>query len=304
MTADIVQVLRCVATTIPMARRVNRDCHHLRHAFGGVVGPLVKDEALADQLLAWGTSGGMLLRAYSRLIGRDPDAAVEILAGVFTRLYDDLLDNRAATTPDLPARMAAMFGGGSMEPRDEHERLLAALFDALSRRAPRDARPVAHRALAALHARQVQSLRQTTREPDVAELRAIALAKGGLGMVVLGGLVEPWPDEPFLLALGGFLQLVDDYQDRAIDRRAGVRTCATEGVLPFRDLRAALRRVAAAMPAIVTPAARRQFLDSLHFWLYTAAVGRALNPRPPRSAGPVPRRLPLRVLIVRREVTR
>ncbi|MFF0234373.1 class 1 isoprenoid biosynthesis enzyme [Micromonospora sp. NPDC005254] len=304
MTAEAVHVLRCLATTVPVARRTNRDCRDLRRAFDAVVAPLIEDKALAVPLLAWGISGGVLVRAYARLVGRAPDATMEVLAGAFTRLYDDLLDNRAAAVPDLPARMAAMFAGGSMEPRDGHERTLAALFDALCDRAPRHARPVAHRALVALHTRQVQSLRQTTREPDVAELRELALAKGGLAMLVLGGLVEPRPDEPFLIALGGFLQLVDDYQDLATDRQAEVRTCATEGALPLREVRAALRRVVAALPTGSDPTLGRRFLDGLHFWLYAAAAGRALNPRPPRGIGPAPRRMPLRVLIVRREVTR
>jgi hypothetical protein len=308
MSAEAVHLVRCLVNAVPVARRANRDCRDLRRAFGAVVAPLLASApdraALGEQLLAWGTSGGVLLRAYARLVGRAPDAAVEILAGVFTRLYDDLLDNRAAAVPDLPGRMAAMFAGGSLAARDGHERVLAGLFGALRERAPEESRPVAHGALAALHDQQTRSLRQVTAELDVPRLRELALAKGGLGMLVLGGLVEPRPDEPFLLALGGFLQLVDDYQDRAVDRRNGVRTCATEGALPFRDLRARLRDVAAALPAGLDARRERQFLDGLYFWLYTAAVGRALNPRPPRGTGPPPRRLPMRVLIVRREVTR
>ncbi|MEV6303133.1 hypothetical protein AB0M02_27235 [Actinoplanes sp. NPDC051861] len=304
MTAEAAHLLRCLATAVPVARRTNRDCRDLRHAFCTVVAPLVADDTLAVALQAWGISGGVLLRAYARMVGLAPNAAVEILAGACTRLYDDLLDNRATDTPDLPARMAVMFEGGSMEPRDGHERTLAALFGALRERAPRHTHPVAHRALATLHARQVQSLRQTTGDLGLAELHELSTAKGGLGMLVLGGLVDPLPDEPFLVALGGFLQLVDDYQDRATDRLAGVRTCATEDALPFRDLRAALHRVAASLPPGTDRTRGRQFLDSLHFWLYAAAAGRALNPRPPRGTGPAPQRMPLRGLIVRREVTR
>ncbi|MEO3923325.1 hypothetical protein ABGB07_05630 [Micromonosporaceae bacterium B7E4] len=303
-----VAVLRCLVAAVPVARQVNRDCRELAAAFEAVVAPsLVRaglPEGLHDRLLGWGVSGGMLVRGYALLVNRPPRPDLEILAGVFTRLYDDLLDE--FEDPTIGQRIGRLFAGHTFVARTPLEEVLHETFDALRQRVPRERAALPYRALGLLHRRQLRSLRQVGGGLDPAEIRDLTLAKGGLGMVVLGGLVTPDPGRSgiaLLMALGGFLQLVDDFQDVDVDRRHGVHTCATAGVLPFRDLCAALRAVETHLGPDYHPGRRRRFLTNLYFWLYVAGVGRLLPHRPARS-GPLPRRLPLRTLIVPAEVIR
>ncbi|WP_042446579.1 hypothetical protein, partial [Streptacidiphilus jiangxiensis] len=192
-------------------------------------------------------------------------------------------------------------------------RAAASLFRALRARTDPDRHRTAYAALPALHAAQLASVRLTANgrdaagRADAAALLDASRTKGGLGMLVLGGLVQHAPSaaqREALLALGAFLQLVDDYQDRAVDLRAGVMTAATLDALPLRLLHEELDALDRRLTSLYGPRRARPFVDGLTCWLYLTALARLVG----RGAVPAPER-PVRppsvpTLFARREVIR
>ncbi|MER5858520.1 class 1 isoprenoid biosynthesis enzyme [Streptomyces sp900105245] len=299
---------------LPTLPAVNADCRTLAAAHASAVAPLLPggaDGALGRRLLPWAVKGGLLVLRYARLTGHPVDPATAVLAGAFTRLYDDAFDearggeglavlDRLVAEPTTPAPQAPGTPAESA----------AVLFAALRERLPADRHPVSYGALSQLHAAQHASLRPPgDRRPSAPELVRASRHKGGLGMLVLGGLVQPAPapaQRKALLALGGFLQLVDDYEDLAVDLRAGLRTAATCGNLPLGALYAELSHVEALLAALYGPYRTRRFTDGLVCWLHLAAVTRLVRGRtPPSSAGPAAAGPPtVTALFTRREVIR
>ena len=307
-------LVRCLRRSLPVARDANAQCRALTAAFEAAVPPLIEPLAggaqsrfLHDQLLSWGIKTGYLVENYARLVGRPSHPELTVLAGVFTRLYDDVLDEFDDSTAGV--RLGELFSGGAFAPRSDVERLLEAVYRRLEELAPRTRNPTAHRALSGLHRRQLESLRQAGATLSGQEVWELSLAKGGLSTVVLGSLVHPplsAAEEALLHELGAFLQLVDDYQDVADDRRYGLHTTATQGGVSLAYLLARLRDIGAGVSLAYGERRSRTFNDSLYLWLYTIGLARILRRGPaPRGHGrSVPRRFPMRVILRRRGVIR
>jgi hypothetical protein len=305
---------RCLWRGIPVAHHANARCRELTAAFEASVTPMIAAVVeppdrryLHDQLLSWGIKSGYMVENFARVAGCPPQPEASILGGVFTRLYDDALDE----TDDETAgeRLTALFDGGDLAPHGTVERLVDAVYRRLRELAPASTHRTAYRALAELHRCQLVSLKQAGPELSAADVWELALAKGGAGVVVLCSLVHPGmspAEETIIHDLGGFLQLVDDYQDAPDDRRAGLRTTATDGTLTRSYLLTCLRDIEDRIIEAYGREMSRDFVDSLYLWLYTVLTVRLLRSGPVRRrrGHPVPRRLPMRVILTRREVFR
>jgi hypothetical protein len=298
----------------PIALDANARGQSLHAAFRAHVSPLVgtavADErqrtAIEDSLLSSSIAGGFLVESYARLAGHGPHPQLAVLAGAFTRLYDDLLDEFDDST--IADRITELFAGQSFAARTDHERVLEAIFRSLTALAPRESHGLSYRTLATLHYYQVRSLRQTSSELRIAEIWELTLAKGGWAMVVLASLVQPnmpSEEEAILYRLGGFLQLIDDYRDEAQDRQRGLHTPSTRGDLSYRHLTARLNAVADSLHGYYGSRAST-FVDGLYIWLDIVWLSRTFHKywtRPP-SSRTRPRRPSVRNLVLRREVIR
>jgi 4-hydroxybenzoate polyprenyltransferase len=112
-------------------------------------------------------------------------------------------------------------------------------------------------------------------------------------------------EEGLVYELGALLQVVDDYQDAADDRRAGLRTTATDGAATATFLLRWLTDIEARMSPAPAGSPCRAFFDSLYLWLYTVVAIRFVRGGPVRrGVGPVPRWVPMRVILSRRAVIR
>lgn len=308
-------VVRCLCRIPALTRRTNRQCRALSLAFQATIEPVLDTaisdaglrRELADQLLPWGIRGGTLVESYAELSGQEPNPRLAVLAGVFARIYDDLLDEASDGT--VIGRLDALFAGAPMAPATDLEVILEALYHQLTGLADRPRHETTYRALTALHQLQIASLRQADGTMSAAEVWEITLAKGGLGMLVLGSLTHPGVSADEQLALhriGRLLQLIDDYEDETTDRQHGLHTAATTTTLTSRQLRADLGALETQLRCLYGDRRALRFLDSLYFWLYAVLFTRVIaRDRPPgRRSGAVPQRLPLRVLLRRRTVLR
>jgi hypothetical protein len=309
------------ARLLPTLPAVRAHCRALGTAYATEAAPLLPGGAsgpLARRLLPWAVKGGVLVLRYAGLTGHPADPALAALAGAFTRLYDDALDeggHPTATDPLGQLMTGPVDRPGGMPrpgPPDGHPARdgAVALFLALRSRTDPARHRTAYAALPRLHEAQLASLRRTgDRAADPHDLLRASRHKGGLGMLVLGGLVQPDPtpaQRDALLALGGFLQLVDDYEDRAADRAAGLDTPATRGALPLGLLHAELFDLEARLTALYGPHRARWFTDGLACWLHLTAVTRLMRGRrPPPTARPGSAGPPaVAALFTRREVIR
>lgn len=99
-------------------------------------------------------------------------------------------------------------------------------------------------ALRAMHEYQTRSRRQTDPAIPTAALTRITEGNGGNAVAVLFGLMRPamtGTELRLVRALGGQLQLLDDYQDAELDRRAGVTTAVTRGEVTLAEICLRLR---------------------------------------------------------------
>jgi hypothetical protein len=166
----------------------------------------------------------------------EPTEAVFAYSMVYPYLDNVLDDDRAAEGAKLAlvAKLRDWLEGSDRPAGSPPEEKLRALVGLVERRLPRPAFPGVYQALLAIYNAQVKSLLQ--QRPDAAASAdddlSISLEKGGTsvladGYLVAGALAPA--DEEFCFGFGTFLQLVDDLQDMAEDRRRGHRTLFSAG---------------------------------------------------------------------------
>ena len=245
---ELLVPLRCWRLALglaPAAVFASRSLNELTRAYDNVVAPIVAEaigdpaeRARADRALrAMSMKIGLAMLNYARMSGSEQRPDVAALAGAITRLYDDLLDSDAGALID--ARLSDLFGAKSFVAYDDMERLLAGMFHEIAERVGAQPDDTAVVALRALHEYQSLSLRQ--REPDVTpgELLKITRGKGAMANLTLCGLVKPEMDggeRELIMALGEAYQALDDYMDIEFDRRNGVTTLASLGMLSVADI--------------------------------------------------------------------
>ncbi|MEO3923328.1 hypothetical protein ABGB07_05645 [Micromonosporaceae bacterium B7E4] len=299
MDADrhpVVRLSRAAWSGIAILRRAGRRARETMSVYDKIVDPVVRATvdnpfraaALGHTLRAWSVKGSHVIGSYCRMAGVPFPVATAVLGSCFARVYDDLLDARPKDDHDVADRIATMIAGGPFAPRSEIEELLRWLYQELSDRLDRDRRDPIYRALAELHGYQARSCPAAGAGLAVAELRRMSVRKGALSLVVLFALAtRDMADRERALVgeLGGCLQLLDDYQDREVDRRLGIATPATAGRLELWEIFRELRRIEPHLCAYYGPEARR-FLDEVYLFLAVSAVGRVrLRLRSPRWSG-------------------
>lgn len=192
----------------------------------------------------------------------EPTEAVFAYSMVYPYL-DNVLDDDGTSEEaklDLAAKLRAWLEGSDRPAGSPAEAKLRALVGLVERRFPRSAFPGVRRALLAIYNAQVKSLLQhrpgAAAAPDA--VLTISLEKGGTsvladGYLVAGSLAPA--DEEFCFGFGTFLQLADDLQDMAEDRRRGHRTLFSAGA-DRAPLDAAAARLENYLAAVVARARR------------------------------------------------
>ncbi|WP_194908892.1 hypothetical protein [Catenulispora rubra] len=161
----------------------------------------------------------------------DPEMAV--LGGAFTRLYDDLMEDREHIRFDV------LFHGRGFNPGSELEALLASLYRTIDEKLGRSRDDPLFEIARRVHAWQIASTRQRSPEISNADVREITLGKGGWGVAALCALLRPAmssADQDAAVRLGGLLQVFDDHYDRELDAADGIATTATRRLYTIRDL--------------------------------------------------------------------
>lgn len=274
--------MRCVAL-LPMVPvrlwRIHATGRHLEAAYHRTVQPVLAAQIadahldeVSNQLRAWALQGGYLLASYSRLVRTTDTDDIAVAAASFTRLYDDVLEN--AASDGVADRMGALFAGHEVVAHDELEQVIVALFRLLETGVPRASRERLFSELRALHRLQIEPVSVSVSRPAT-DIAAIVRAKGGAGMVILGGLIQPNRDErdiEILRDLGALLQLIDDYDDVIED--GGLLTTATMGGLPLTQLIDELQSLSTRLSAAFGRRRAWSFVEGLCVWLVLVAARR------------------------------
>lgn len=272
-----------VAAVLPAATvRTWRETRARASTFTALVDPIL-EASVADPhwraevrrpLHQWALKGGYMVGAYARLATLPSQDPLALLCGAAGRLYDDLLE--AGTDASLASRLTELFDGGEFEPSDDLQRLLAALHFEIRRRLARPVSDRIFRALSELHAYQLLSDRQRDATIAAAGLADITFHKGALTVEVLYALAREGMsarERELVHLVGGTLQLLDDYQDRAPDTRAGFTTKATRGEIHWRDLWKRLNGLEGQLAGYYGPRRAARFVDEARLQLLAAGVG-------------------------------
>ena len=125
-------------------------------------------------------------------------------------------------------RLEKRLGGEPVRSETLLENRLFKLVEMIEGQFDRKLFPMVYRSLIGIHAAQVRSMRQDKGSPlSLEEIKDISAEKGGCsvladGYLVKGSLTED--EAVFIFCFGMLLQLVDDLQDAADDRRNGHST--------------------------------------------------------------------------------
>lgn len=145
---------------------------------------------------------------------------------------DNLIDDPQITSIDkliFSDNFFLRLDGQAPEPNSSTEQLIFSLVAMIESEFPRSAYPEVYQSLIAIHEAQTRSmgLIHAGCSLSEAEILEICLAKGGASVVADGYLVAgklTVDQEYFLFGYGAYLQLLDDIQDAAEDRAAGLQT--------------------------------------------------------------------------------
>lgn len=231
-------------------------------------------ESLDLRLSGWALQGGYLIDSYARMIGKQDVEDVAVVAASFTRLYDDLLEEDASGT--LGERVEQLFAGQESKPTSETEALASDLFRWLTARVPPEHADELYERLGELHRLQLEEVAAGSGR-DRAEILRLTVEKGGAGMSILGGLVNPAVDArefALLHRLGGWLQLVDDFDDVFEDQ--GVLTSSNWTQVSYGSLAAELHDLSQDLGTLYGTRAR-PFVDGLYNWLVLVGARRVLD---------------------------
>lgn len=176
-------------------------------------------------------------------------------------LTDNYLDNPAVDSAEkrsFNGRFGRRLGGEPVDPANPHEELIFRMVEGIESQYVREGHPSVYRALLGIHRSQVEAMRQQAADslPYEADILRLSVEKGGSsvladGYLVSGGLTGPQAE--FIFGYGVLLQLLDDMQDVAEDRRNGHMTIFSQpaGKWPLDPL---AHRVQGFMRHVLNPA--------------------------------------------------
>jgi hypothetical protein len=239
------------------------------------IGTSARQKEIEDRLAGWALQGGYLVDSYARLVGRRHAEDVAVVASSFTRLYDDVLDERQDGL--LGERLARLFAGEEVEPASDIEWILGDLFRWLAARVPAYHEATLYAHLRELHRLQLEAV-DAESEWSREQIVQLTTRKGGAGMAILGGLVNPRVEADefaVLYQLGGLLQLIDDFDDAFEDQ--AVLTSANWSHVPFGALAAELRSVSRELIRLHGARRAGTFVDGLYNWLVLVGLRRILD---------------------------
>ncbi len=188
------------------------------------------DRSIGTDALAQALRNVWVMNCLQMFLGGKPSISPSIFA--YSLLYpytDNHLDQSGlsgAAKEETCRRLGCRLSGLAVEPCDGHEESVFRLIGMIEDEYPRREFPEVHESLLAIHKGQAKSLCQQTRDrvPDESSLLQISVEKGGSSVLADGWLVAGRlnPEEAgFFFGFGVMLQLLDDLQDLADDRRAG-----------------------------------------------------------------------------------
>jgi hypothetical protein len=302
--ADVIAILRCSSFVVglPSVFAYSRfETASVMAAFDRVVTPLI-DRTITDPdrnreasraLLGTSLKVSLALSGYAGMAGVPFDAELAVLGSSFTRVYDDLFDN--FETERLDGRLAVLFRGGSFQPASGAESLLLALYRAIDTKLARPNSDPIYEMLSVMHEFQCMSRRQHDWGISAVEVREITRGKGGIGATILFALFRPemsTAERAVLNDFGDILQLLDDLNDAAVDRAAGVVTEVTLGTCTLGDIATRMRLLRRRLAAHYPRSSRRRVIGMLLFMLIGAAIRQRTDAR--RGIEPVPAGTPVR----------
>lgn len=259
----------------------NSRCSDLVKIFENSIDPVLKEaisdtserEILRTRLLPAGAKGAFLMQNFARLAGVQFSSELGILAGVFTRVYDDLIDSDA--TDNLCSRMTDLFTGEEFKPLDEKEELFLTLFQSIESLLPKSVYINCYQALRDVHHFQLRSRRQASPIYSEKMLSSVTKSKGAKGTLVLFSMIKATMDEneiELIEELGACFQHLDDYEDCEDDKGNGVFTLATTGTLTFKQIALWLAKISSRLEAYYGRANARFFIVGLFYWLSMAWI--------------------------------
>ncbi|GIH22844.1 hypothetical protein Aph01nite_11540 [Acrocarpospora phusangensis] len=309
---DLISVLHCshLAIALPTAIRIaSTGTAEAVPDFARAVAPIIDDvlrdpaerKRMHDALLGTAITFNFGIRSYSVMARQKFDGEVSVLGGSMARLYDDLVDSTEGDEVD--AWLAGLFETGRATPRNDIERLLVRMYQAINDRLPGPDRldvpgSLLHDSLVALHEFQVLSREQRNPEISSDKLEKIARGKGGFAALVLFGLIRrrmSVREHDLIMELGEALQLMDDYLDHDADLRNGIATPVNRGDLTLSDIGARFRALRARLSSFYGKGPARPFVAMMFLELAADACKRR-RPRRRPSAREF-RETPLRLLI-------
>jgi len=188
------------------------------------------DPSLSAEDIYQGARNAITMLCLQRLlgvrVGMTPAIVGYSLLYPYTDNYLDAVAVRSGDKAAFVARLGERLQGRLMAPASQLERRVFDLVDMIDGQYPRERFPEVFETLSAIHAAQVRSLGLFGR-PSAREVIEVSVEKGGMSVLADGYLVAgsltPAQAE-CLYALGVFLQLRDDLEDVADDRRRGQAT--------------------------------------------------------------------------------
>ena len=285
---DFIALVRCrrLAAGVPgVIIMGGRSLGALTGAYDDVVVPIVErtisnlDEQVEVGLAlrAMSTKIGMVMLCYAELAGCEQRPDIAALAGAVTRLYDDLIDGSAQGS--LDDRLGDLFNDRPFVAHGDLEHLLAALVTEIRRRASPLPGETLDSAVNMLHEYQCLSRQQREDSVTSAALEKICRGKGAMANLVLCSLVKPHMDaaeRELVMTLGETLQSLDDYQDVELDKRNGVATPASVGLITLTDIGSSLCIIHRRLAERYGRRASRPYGGMIYFLLLKAVFGRRL----------------------------
>jgi len=166
------------------------------------------------------------------------------IIGAIHPIYDSFFDEEGVRETDLEF-MDRLLNGENYVPKNEREEMLLSLYRGLVDELNPENNQRFYDVLAKLHKSQIESLAMKD-DVNAGTLKNISYDKGGNALLLYALIVNPHMSEreyKIVYDFGAWLQIFDDMEDAIEDKRNGIKTLITEGLLSERDIEREKNRV-------------------------------------------------------------